>query len=64
MQYKRRAIAGEMRNVVRELSQSDYFTKYCDFDNSHYNFEDITTKVLKQVISSSSGHLSSTHTAA
>ena len=45
---KRRAIAGEMRNVVKTLSQSDIFN-YCDFDNSHYAYEDITTKVLKQI---------------
>ena len=46
---KRRAIAGEMRNVVKELSQNSYFDNCCDFDNSHYNYEDITVKVLKQI---------------
>lgn len=47
---KRRAIAGEMRNVVKELAKHPYFTKCCGFKNDHYNFEDVSTKVLKQLM--------------
>lgn len=46
---KRRAITGEMRNVIKTLSQSELFEKYCDYDNAHYAYEDVTTKILKQI---------------
>lgn len=46
---KRRAIHGNMRNVIKSLSANSFFTDLCDFDNSHYNYEDVSTKVLKQI---------------
>ena len=47
---KRRAIPGTMRDVVRELSEHEVFTDLCDFDNSHYAYEDVSAKALKQII--------------
>ena len=47
---KRRAIAGNMRNVVSELAKHDIFKNYCSFANQHFAFEDVTAKVFKQVI--------------
>lgn len=47
---KRRAIKGEMRNVIKELSKNDVFDKLCDFSDLHFAYEDITTKILKQII--------------
>ena len=46
---KRRAIQGNMRNVIKELSTNSFFDDLCDFDNSHFNYEDVATKVLKQI---------------
>lgn len=42
---KRRAIAGNFRNVVAELS-SDTFFKLSDFKNKRFAFEDICAKLL------------------
>lgn len=47
---KRRAIAGEMRNVVRDLAQNPVFKNYCGFNDLHYAYEDICAKVLIQLI--------------
>ena len=47
---KRRAIAGNMRNVVKELAENTVFNLYCDFENTHFAYEDITAKVLKQIM--------------
>ena len=47
---KRRAIKGNMRNVISELAKDDVFAKTCAFDNSHYAFEDITAKIMKQIM--------------
>lgn len=55
---KRRAIAGNMRNVVNELSKHDVFKKYCGFENTHYAYEDVTAKVLKQIIEGKTGNIS------
>lgn len=46
---KRRAIAGNMRNVISELAKHDIFNKYCSFANQHFAFEDVTAKVFKQI---------------
>lgn len=45
---KRRAVAGSMRTVIAELAQNDVF-KLCDFDDVHFAYEDICTKILKQI---------------
>lgn len=47
---KRRAIAGNMRNVINTLSQNDVFEKYCSFGDVHFAFEDCTAKVLIQIM--------------
>lgn len=49
---KRRAIAGNCRNVVENLAkkQEKFFEKYCDFSNMHFANEDIMAKILKQII--------------
>lgn len=39
-----------MRNVVKDLSQHDiYNSKYCDFSNKHFAYEDSAAKILKSV---------------
>ena len=55
---KRRAIAGNMRNVVSELAKHDIFKKYCSFANQHFAFEDVTAKVLKQIIDGKASNIS------
>lgn len=56
---KRRAIAGNMRNIVSELAKHDIFSdKYCRFDNKHYAFEDVVAKVLKQIIDGKASNIS------
>ncbi len=55
---KRRAIAGNMRNVVRDLATNDIFTERCSFDNSHFAFEDVVTKILKQLTEGQPGSVS------
>lgn len=45
---KRRAIAGNMRNIIADLAKHKIFENYCDFSNSHYAYEDVTAKVFKQ----------------
>ena len=54
---KRRAIGGKMRDVINELSNHKFFKckKICDFDDSHFAYEDIATKVLKQLSDGLSG---------
>lgn len=47
---KRRAIKGNMRNVISELAKDDIFQTTCYFDNSHYAFEDVTAKIMKQIM--------------
>lgn len=47
---KRRAISGNMRDVVCELSKHKVFANYCSFENVHYAYEDVTAKALKQVL--------------
>lgn len=47
---KRRAIAGNMRNVISELAKHDIFKNYCAFENLHFAYEDVTAKVLKQIL--------------
>lgn len=47
---KRRAIAGEMRNVVKDLAQNQVFDNYCGFSDSHYAYEDICAKILIQLM--------------
>ncbi len=42
---KRRAIAGNMRNVVQELSRHDVF-KLCSFENKRFAYEDAAAKLL------------------
>lgn len=56
---KRRAIAGKMREVVKELSENDVFLKYCSFANEHFAFEDVVAKILKQIIDGKVTNLSS-----
>ncbi len=55
---KRRAIAGNMRNVVSELAKHDVFVKYCSFENTHYSYEDITAKILKQILDGKTSNIS------
>lgn len=55
---KRRAIAGNMRNVVSELAKHDIFAKYCSFANQHFAFEDVTAKVFKQIIDGKASNIS------
>lgn len=55
---KRRAIAGNMRNVVCELAKHDIFKKCCSFANKHFAFEDVTAKVLKQIIDGKASNIS------
>ena len=55
---KRRAIAGNMRNVISELAKHDIFTKYCAFANQHFSFEDVTAKVFKQIIDGKASNIS------
>ncbi len=55
---KRRAIAGNMRNVVYELSKHDVFKKYCAFENSHYAYEDVTAKIIKQCFEGKASNIS------
>ena len=43
---KRRAIQGNMRNVVEALSKNTIY-KYCAFENTHYAYEDVAAKSLK-----------------
>lgn len=54
---KRRAIKGNMRDVINELSNHKFFKskKICDFDGSHFAYEDIATKVLKLISEGLSG---------
>ena len=47
---KRRAIAGNMRNVVGELARHDVFPRFCSFENAHYSYEDVVAKILKQIL--------------
>lgn len=47
---KRRAIAGEMRHVVHDLSTNDVFDKYCSFSDVHYAYEDAVAKALIQIM--------------
>ena len=55
---KRRAIAGNMRNVVSELAKHDIFKTYCSFANQHFAFEDVTAKVFKQIIDGKASNIS------
>ena len=55
---KRRAIAGNMRNVVGELAKNDVFPKYCSFDNAHYSYEDVVAKILKQILDGKTSNIS------
>lgn len=47
---KRRAIPGEMRNIIRDLAQNPVFANYCGFGDLHYAYEDICAKILIQII--------------
>jgi len=55
---KRRAIAGNMRNVISELAKHDIFRYYCAFANQHFAFEDVTAKVMKQIIEGKASNIS------
>ena len=55
---KRRAIAGNMRNVVSELAKHDIFKIYCSFANQHFAFEDVTAKVFKQIFDGKASNIS------
>lgn len=55
---KRRAIAGNMRNVVSELARHDIFKNLCSFANQHFAFEDVTAKVFKQIIDGKASNIS------
>ena len=55
---KRRAIAGNMRNVVSELAKHDVFEKLCSFENTHYSYEDVTAKILKQILDGKTSNIS------
>lgn len=55
---KRRAIAGNMRNVVSDLAKHDIFKNYCSFANQHFAFEDVTAKVFKQIIDGKASNIS------
>lgn len=55
---KRRAIAGNMRNVVSELAKHDVFEKFCSFENAHYAYEDVIAKILKQVLDGKTSNIS------
>ncbi len=46
---KRRAIQGNMREVVEELSKSKIF-ELCDFSDAHYAYEDVTAKALRLLL--------------
>ncbi len=43
---KRRAISGTFRDVVKELSQNDFFNYRVGFNNDRYGFEDAVAKAL------------------
>ena len=47
---KRRAIKGNMRYVISQLAENDIFTKYCQFKNLHYAYEDVAAKILRQIM--------------
>lgn len=55
---KRRAISGNMRNVVSELAKHDIFRSCCSFTNHHFAFEDVTAKVFKQIIDGKASNIS------
>ena len=55
---KRRAIAGNMRNVVSELAKHNVFEKLCSFENTHYAYEDVTAKILKQILDGKTSNIS------
>lgn len=55
---KRRAISGNMRNVISELSKNDVFIKYCEFKNLHYAYEDVTAKIFKQIMEGKASNIS------
>lgn len=46
---KRRAISGNMRNVVEELANHGVF-EYCGFSDKHFAFQDVTAKALKMIL--------------
>lgn len=43
---KRRAIPGNMRDVVEDLSKHSFFVNFCEFTNSHFAYEDVAAKAL------------------
>lgn len=43
---KRRAIQGNMREIVEELASHKFFLNCCDFKNDHYAYEDMCSKAL------------------
>lgn len=47
---KRRAISGNMRKVVAELAEHKIFPDFCEFSDVHYAFEDVSAKVLIQLM--------------
>ena len=55
---KRRAIAGNMRIVVSELAKHDVFEKFCSFENTHYSYEDVVAKILKQILDGKTSNIS------
>lgn len=46
---KRRAISGNMRNVVEDLANHDVF-EHCGFSDKHFAFQDVTAKALKMIM--------------
>ena len=46
---KRRAISGNMRDVVKDIAEHKVFKNYCDFSNAHYAYEDVAAKILIQI---------------
>ena len=46
---KRRAIPGEMRKVVKQLSKNKFF-KLCGFKNKRYAYEDVVAKLLHLIL--------------
>lgn len=55
---KRRAIAGNMHNVISELAKHDIFEKFCSFENTNYAYEDVTAKILKQILDGKTSNIS------
>ena len=55
---KRRAISGKFRDVVRELSENNFFENRVNFNNLRYGFEDAVAKGLHLIFNGYVGGIS------